>query len=203
VNQSNENSPTIQKKNNNHLRVRIILLLSGGFILILLIIGIKYGWFSNWHTLENPPDRVVKIIAIKGDSIWVKVSSGKIYFNENSYQCQKDCWVITTETPSEQFLQQDEYGFKRLGIHCSQPPPLFLVADSMAECRSEYMSVVDSIYVLRFDGSLVSWYFVYGEYYQMFDCFYVCAILVIMIFLSFIIDKLVGIPKPSVISKDN
>jgi hypothetical protein len=164
------------------LRIRTrIFLFSGGVILCLFILlGIKYGWFT-WRMLENPPESVGKIIAIRDTSIWIKGSSGKIFFNNNSSACRIDCWVIVSEPPTETILREGT--LRRMDTNCSSPLPFIGAIDSMAECRQMQWSMDDSLYVLRFDGKLFGWHFSSGgELSLLSDFFFYCFILAIVIF---------------------
>lgn len=179
----------------NKGKIELILLFCSAIICILFIINMKYGWFT-WQTLDKAPDRIVKIIAIKGTSVWVKAASGEIYFNETSEKCQNDCWVVTTETPAQKSLQDGL--LQRMDTNCSPAPPLIGVAESMAECRREAWTDYDSIYALRFDGSLVAWHFnSHGEGYILTECFHNVLLLTTIIFFGVIIGKRVRMVKLS------
>jgi hypothetical protein len=149
----------------------------------------KYGWFT-WQQLVKPPEKVVKIIAIKNTSIWIKGSSGKIYFNNNASACQNDCWVVVTDPPTESFLLDGLSPLGRLNTNYSYPPPLIEVMDSMAECRFEQYGDSDSLYVLRLDGNLFTWHFFSGQEFSVIaDIRFYFLIIAIFIFSLVIIGK--------------
>ena len=174
-------------QNKNQAKINLFFLICAAILCILPIINMKYGWFD-WQTLEKPPERVVKIIAIDQASVWVKTASGKIYYNEKSDKCQKDCWVVTTETPTGQLLHEGIPG--RRNTTCSQAPPLFGVVDSMAECFRDVWVDYDSIYVLKFDGSLAAWHSSSGgEYSILTVCFDDSLLLITIIFFTVCIVK--------------
>ncbi len=182
-------------QNRNQRKIELILLFCGAIICILIIINMKYGWFI-WQTLDKPPDRIVNIIAIKGTSVWVKAASGEIYFNETSDKCQINCWVVTTEIPTQKSLQNGL--LQRMNTNCSPAPPLFGVAESMAECRRETWTDYDSIYALRFDSSLVAWHFnSHGEGYIITEWFHNFLLLATIIFFGVNIVKRVRMAKIS------
>ena len=179
-------------QNKNQAKNNLFFLICAAILCILPIINMKYGWFD-WQSLEKPPERVVKIIAIDRESVWVKTASGEIYYNEKSDECQKDCWVVTTETPTEtptETFIQDGIPRKLLNTTCSPAPPLIGVVDSMAECFRGEWADSDSIYVLRFDGSLAAWHFgSNGEFYPVKVLFDDSLLLVTIIFFTVCIVK--------------
>jgi hypothetical protein len=175
--------------NKKQIRNKIIIFSGSVVLCLFLLFGWKYGWFK-WQQLEKPPEKVAKFIAIKDTSIWIKGSSGKIYFNSNSYACQNDCWVVVTDPPTEAFLQEGRFYIIRKGTTCSYPPPLIGVIDSMAECRWMEYSDQDSLYVLRFDGNLFAWHYDSGqEFSPLVNIPFYFLILAIVIFSLVIVSK--------------
>jgi hypothetical protein len=169
------------------------MLISGTVVCIFLLVGLTNGWFI-WHTLEKPPEKVVNIIAIKGYSIWIKGSSGAIYYNETSDECQINCWVMVNEPPAELFLK--EYLMDRLSTNCSPVPPLIGAIESMAECRRDTWVDYDSLYVLRWDGKLVSWHFSYGgEYGFLWNFCFSFIYLGMVFYVGVMIDKWIRMSK--------
>lgn len=185
-----------QKMINKQVKIKIIQLIGSMIVCLIFLIGLKFGWFV-WQTVERSPEKVVSIIAIKGSSIWIRGSSKTIYYNEASDKCQKDCWVIVTEPPTEEFLK--EFSVDRSITNCSLAPPLLGAIMSMAECRRTIWQDFDSVYVLRFDGNIVSWHFKSGGEWEYLcgELLFICLILAIVIYTVRKVDKWIRMAKAS------
>src|SRR5512143_507839 len=82
----------------------VILLLatiSGGALgLALAYLGLS-GWFVAWRPIDKPPELASRILALRGPSVWVQTSTGVIYFNASSNECQRECWTVVAEVSSD------------------------------------------------------------------------------------------------------
>ena len=118
------------------------------------------GWLSPWQTLPNPPEKVARIAAISGISLWIQGVSGAIYANMASDSCQSDCWVVVAAVPA---IPPGPY--ETLAHTCVGPPALMFITQSLAECRREQWADSNTLYALRSDGRLVAWRFESGMEY--------------------------------------
>lgn len=152
----------------------------GGGLGLLLAFFWHSGWFIEWKQIEKPPERATRIVAISGSKVWVKVSSGLIYFNSSSENCQNNCWIKMETAPIE--VPLDPGVRTRITQTCVTPPPVLWVMDRADECQIETWSDINSIYVIRPNSNIVAWHHSSGGEYTLVVFFYYFLIGSIVIF---------------------
>src|SRR5512143_785716 len=149
-------------------RFAILLLatISGGALgLALAYLGLT-GWFVAWRPIGKPPELASRILALSGPSVWVQTSTGMIYFNESSNECQRECWTVVAEVPSD---HTQPAGIKEiLPTTCVSPPPFFGALDQKGDCWRGVWQDYNTVYALRGDGSMWVWSFVSGGEWGLF-----------------------------------
>ncbi|HSF80182.1 MAG TPA: hypothetical protein VLA49_03050 [Anaerolineales bacterium] len=143
-------------------RFAILLLatISGGALgLALAYLGL-IGWFVPWRPIGKPLEPATRILALSGSSVWVQTSTGVIYFNASSNECQGECWTVVAEVPSDHTLPVgiDEI----LPTTCVSPPPFFGAIDQKGDCWRGVWQDYNTVYALRRDGSMWVWSFASG-----------------------------------------
>ncbi len=143
-------------------RFAILLLaaISGGALgLALAYLGLS-GFFVAWRPIAKPPELASRILALSGPSVWVQTSTGVIYFNASSFDCQRECWTVVAEVPSG--YTQPAGVNQILPTTCASPPPFFGALDQKGDCWRGVWQDYNTAYALRRDGSMWLWRFVSG-----------------------------------------
>lgn len=143
---------------------RIIILflatIGGGALGLALVYLVLIGWFVAWRPVDRPPEVASRILALSWSSVWVQTSTGVIYYNASSYECQRECWTVVAEVSSEH--AQPEGINQLLPTTCMQPPPFFGAIDQKGDCWRGVWQNYNTVYALRRDGSLWVWSFASG-----------------------------------------
>ncbi len=134
----------------------VLLCISAGGVLGFLLAGVvASGWFTPWQPVENAPERVARIVALDGWSVWVEAITGKIYYNQLATTCQTSCWVVVPTAPVRPRPYPASLQFK--SQPCGSPPPLWGLAQSLGECQLDPFRNYSFAYALRTDGRLFVW----------------------------------------------
>ena len=143
-------------------RFAILLLatVGGGALGLALAYLSLSGWFVAWRPIGKPPELASRILALSGPSVWVQTSTGVIYFNASSNECQRECWTVVAEVPSD---HTQPAGINQiLPTACASPPPFFGALDQKGDCWRGVWQDYNTVYALRRDGSMWVWSFVSG-----------------------------------------
>ena len=128
----------------------------GAVIGYLLAEAMNNGWFSSkWQRIENPPDKVDRLVAVSKGSLWIESDSGVFYYSENPSSCKSDCWQKVSEIPSLPVVEPYEASVSATA--CAPSPPLGKVTATMSECRIEMWVDRNATFALRNDGSIYLW----------------------------------------------
>ncbi len=149
-------------------RFAILLLatISGGALgLVIAYLGLS-GWFVAWKPIDQPPEPAMRILALSGPSVWVQTSTGVIYFNASSNECQRECWTVVAEVSSDNTPPASID--KILPSSCASPPPFFGAIDQKGDCWRGVWQDYNTVYALRRDGSMWVWSFVSGGEWGLF-----------------------------------
>ena len=124
------------------------------------------GWFVPWKPIDRPPELAARILALSGSSVWVQTSSGEIYFNASSNECQRECWTVVAEVSSD---STPPAGIQEIfPSSCTSPPPFFGAIDQKGDCWHGVWQDYNTVYALRRDGSMWVWRFVSGGEWGLF-----------------------------------
>ena len=153
------NSDASNRAIRSFLRLVLVLLspFVGGFLGFILATAAASGWFTAWQPIENTPEKVARIVALDGASVWVEAASGKIYYNQYSDRCQSDCWVTVAVAPTRPVTQLEV-----LSQTCVGPAPLWAVTQILGECKLYPFQEFSTAYALRWDGRLFVWQYESG-----------------------------------------
>ena len=140
--------------------ILVLATVSGGALgLALAYLGLS-GYFVAWRPIGKPPELASRILALSGPSVWVQTSTGVIYFNASSNECQRECWTVVAEVPSD---RTQPVGINQiLPTPCVSPPPFFGALDQKGDCWRGVWQDYNTVYALRRDGSMWVWSFTSG-----------------------------------------
>ena len=142
------------------MKKRLIALLIapivGAVLGYLLANAMNNGWFSSeWKKIESPPVHVQSLVAVSKGGLWVESDSGTLYYSENPYSCQNECWQEVSDTPSLPIVEP--YEASVTATACAPSPPLSRVTAMISECRIEMWVDRNATFALRNDGSIYLW----------------------------------------------
>lgn len=149
-------------------RIAILLLatIGGGALGLALAYLALTGWFAPWRPIGKPPELASRILALSGPSVWIQTSTGVIYSYASSNECQRECWTVVAQVPSDRTLPA---GIKEiLPTTCMTPPPFFGALDQKGDCWRGVWQDYNTVYSLRPDGSMWVWSFVSGGEWGLF-----------------------------------
>ena len=149
-------------------RIAILLLatISGGALGLVLVYLSLAGWFVSWRPIVKPPEPASRILALSGPSVWVQSSTGVIYFNASSIECQRECWTIVEQVQSDHTQPMSIQEI--LPTSCATPPPLIGAIDQKGDCWRGVWQDYNTVYALKGDGSIWVWSFVSGGEWGLF-----------------------------------
>ncbi len=150
-------------------RFAILLLatISGGALGLVLVYLNLTGWFIAWKPIAKPPEPVSRILALSWSGVWVQTSTGVIYLNASSNDCQRECWTIVAQVqPDPQPTSIKEI----LPETCVSPPPFIGAGavDQKSDCWRGIWQDYSTVYALRSDGSIWVWSFTSGGEWGLF-----------------------------------
>jgi hypothetical protein len=140
---------------------------------LLLALFVFSSLFAAWKAIENPPERPSRILAIRGEKIWVEAPGGRIYYNASSGDCQQDCWEKVDRASVD--IPLDPYISERTTETCGLLPLITTGIDQARECQRNKWEAFSSMYSIRPDGSILAWHYTYGGEYYIWDIFYAVA----------------------------
>jgi hypothetical protein len=136
----------------------------GGAIGLLLAFLFLSGWFVPWQTVSPPPEKPARILAFRGESLWVQTASGAIYQNLSSRSCQGGCWQPVAALPET--LPNDPQTLIVKPQSCKPVPPLLGAREVVSECQTAQWWDLNAAYALRAGGSLSTWHYTSGGEYE-------------------------------------
>ncbi len=140
--------------------ILLLAIISGGALGLALAFLSLSGWFVAWRPIGKPPELASRILALSGPSVWVQTSTGVIYFNASSNECQRECWTVVAEVTSD---HNQPVGVKQiLPTSCVSPPPFFGALDQKGDCWRGVWQDYNTVYALRSNGSMWVWSFKSG-----------------------------------------
>jgi len=141
-----------------HLGILTLFTFIGGLGGIVLAVLFLRGWFSPWRSVESPPTRAAKLMALDESNLWVSGVDGKIYFNPMTDTCAQTCWALVEKIERQPVPAERSY----LTKSCLPPPPLMGVVEIISECKVGQWQDQNTDYALRTDGSIRVWRFTSG-----------------------------------------
>lgn len=113
------------------------------------------GWAEPWQPISGPPDTPANIVAINERNLWIETNDGTFYYNQDSVDCESDCWQLVNTVPSAP--APNPAVLYHLPDACVWIPPRFGAKVIVDECNRGPWLDLSTAYVLQSNGDLLVW----------------------------------------------